>query len=593
MVFDHDIALQAFRSGGWALAELEGAIAGATEALVHPDSPLGPQVHARGLALGRELVEIDDYADLSQEILQNGLFILERRPGLLKRPGIIVWGELSPVELSRALADWAARAELPTKGRAIALSGAGFFRDRRRVDALTEHIARGPLWLRAVDFTGAADAALLVSAVRAVLSGWVRGPTEEQVQLRLPEDASPELVRVAERLDPLDVDVLARLSDVWRDDETLRRRVDDGERVVFFDALERARRSGDTAAEGRAVGRAEERLGSASRWIRAFRRASMDRRPRLTLIPTWQCELRCKYCTIPKQDGRVMPIRTVERAIDLLLSGGSEEAEVHFFGGEPMSEWELVRHAVEWGTARANEEGRRISFMITTDGFGLNPERLAFLSRFPVRFQLSLDGAPETQNAFRLKHAGGDSYPESPGGKVAMILASGVEHEVIQVVHPRNAERMAENFRHIVGLGYRKLQLNYALGTRWEEPALVTFAEGLMAIGKELDKHRASGDPVELVNLGETLLTVRGNLEVSVDWDGSIFGTSAFLYIPKYREQFRLGHLDDGASFRRYVHDGFPMEHLLAHWYREGMADNNRSVGSVLMSFVRFMRARD
>lgn len=591
VVFDESIAAQAFRAGGWAKAELERALEGAAALHLVAESPLREKLAAHGRELRGDVLEIEDYGDLTSEILQNGLFILEQRPGVLRRPGIVVWTELDGPGLTRALDAWAKLPGLPDRGRAIALVGAAFFRDRDRVRALEEHLGRGPLWLRVVEWTGAGDARLALSAVARLARAWARGPSSEPISFRAGGGADALVRTLAERLDPIDLGVFARLAAGLRQREELHRRVDDGERGALFGAIADARRAGDGAAEARAVARAEERLGSAGRFIRAFRRASMERLPRVTLIPTWQCELRCKYCTIPKQDGRVMPIATIQRGIELCLSSDAEEVEIHFFGGEPMSEWESVRHAVEWGSARASEEGRRIHYLITTDGFGLTPDRLSLLAKYPVRFQLSLDGDADIQNAFRPRHGGGESYPQSPGGKAAMILASGVEHDVIQVVHPRNADRMAASFRHILSLGYRRIQLNYALGTRWEEPATRLFADGLMEIGKELASRESAGDPVELVNLGETMLPVRGNLEVTVDWDGTVFGTSAFLYIPKYREEFRLGHLDDGASFRRYVHEGFPMEHLLAHWYREGMADNNRSVGAVLMSFVRWMRA--
>ena len=83
----------------------------------------------------------------------------------------------------------------------------------------------------------------------------------------------------------------------------------------------------------------------------------------------------------------------------------------------------------------------------------------------------------------------------------------------------------------------------------------------------ELIRRAEAGDHVELVNLEETLLTVRGSLEMTIDWDGTVFGSTAFLVLPKKRDKFVLGHLDHGRSFDRYVHEAFPMEHLLANWF--------------------------
>jgi MoaA/NifB/PqqE/SkfB family radical SAM enzyme len=447
--------------------------------------------------------------------------------------------------------------------------------------------------LRSLSWEGEGDRLAVVRTLRRIASALLRAPRADAPTFAAGETASEEVRAIAAYVGRIELGAFALVRERASDDERLRRRVDDAERTLLFRALADARRDGTERAreEPRVLERAAQRLGPAGAWVRSFRRASEGRTPRLVVIPTWQCELRCRYCTIPKQDGRVMSRRTLERTIDLLLSADAPHVDLHFFGGEPFTEFELLRHAVVWGTARAAEEGRTIRFLFTTNGWELTEEQLAFLARYDVWFQLSLDGDRETQEESRPARDHGSSYDRSPGGKAAFILASKVDHDVVQVVHPRNATRMARNFRHIVDLGYRRVQLNYALGTWWEPPSIAAWAEGLMEIGREVKARAEAGDPVELVNLEETLLTVRGSLELTIDWDGTVFGSTAFLVLPKKRDKFVLGHLDQARSFDHYVHDAFPMEHLLANWFGEGMAENNHAVGSVLTSFVRWWRA--
>jgi sulfatase maturation enzyme AslB (radical SAM superfamily) len=332
-------------------------------------------------------------------------------------------------------------------------------------------------------------------------------------------------------------------------------------------------------------------MGPPETWIKSYRQASRSSRPRAVLIPTWQCELRCRYCRIPKQDGRVMPFETVDRSLDLLLSSDSEELDLHFFGGEPLAAWDVIQHTLTRGHARARAEGRSIRFLFTTNGWALSRERFDWLAQFPVWFQLSLDGDPATQNAIRpALRVLDDSYERSPATKASWFRESGIEHDVVQVVAPSNVDKMADNFRHILGLDYFRIQLNYVLGSLWERPAIEEFARQLARIGEELEARWQENRRAELVNLEETLLPVRGNLEITVDWDGGVFGSTAFLVNTKHREDFRLGHLDDARSFDRYLCDGFEMDHLLANWFSPEMAENNHKVGSVLMSFIRYMR---
>jgi hypothetical protein len=364
----------------------------------------------------------------------------------------------------------------------------------------------------------------------------------------------------------------------------LHRAVDDIERRALFAGLV-AVRGGDESA---AMAAAEAALGPGADWAAAFRRYAEERHPRLVVVPTWQCELRCRYCTIPKQGGRVMTPAVLEQSLDLLLSADADSYALHFFGGEPFLEWDLIRHALRIGERRAPG---RIQYRFTTNGYALSPERITTLMDHDVHFQLSLDGDSATQNAARRTLTKGeDSYARSPAVLADAILVSGVAYDVIQVVHPSNAERADENFRHIVSLGYRHIQLNYALGARWSEAAVAAFADALHRLGLFLHTPEARAMDIDLVNLRETRMTIRTNREITVDWDGTVMSSNGFLYVPENRDHYVLGHLGDGTNFERYICDGPEPEALLQWWYPPDIRANNQGVGAVLMSFVRWMQ---
>lgn len=592
-VVDRGIAEQALRSGGWALEMLEAATTGAVQA--YGASPgIASWLEARAIARAEGTLRVDGFGELDEALQLNGLAIVDELPGVIERPGVIAWRALDERGLEQALEAWRARAAKAPPDRALAIdvrSGTIFTDARAR--PLLAAIANGPFRLRSLVWEGAGDALDVVRVLRRLVPVLLRAPAKDAPAFTAGPSASDAVRALAPLVPRIELAAFAALRAHAADDERLRRRLDDVERTMLFRALADARRSVAERArqEPRVLELASARLGPPGAWVRAFRRASEDRAPRLVVIPTWQCELRCRYCTIPKQDGRVMSLATLERTIDLLLSTDAPHVDLHFFGGEPFSEWEILRHAVVWGTERAAREGRTIRFLFTTNGWALTPEQLAFLVQYDVWFQLSLDGDRATHEESRPARDHGSSYDRSPGGKAGFILASKVDHDVVQVVHPRNAERMADNFRHILSLGYRRVQLNYALGVWWEPPSVDAWARGLMEIGREVKARAEAGDPVELVNLEETLLTVRGSLELTIDWDGTVFGSTAFLVLPKKREKFVLGHLDQARSFDHYLHEAFPMEHLLANWFGEGMAENNHAVGAVLTSFVRWWRA--
>ncbi|MFH2008054.1 MAG: radical SAM protein [bacterium] len=380
--------------------------------------------------------------------------------------------------------------------------------------------------------------------------------------------------------------------------EGLIRRLDDAPRRLVFELLDAARPSreapGEVArvSEQHALEAAEAVLGHRDRWTRAYRRHTYQVAPRLVVIPSWQCQLRCRYCYIPKQDGRVMERRTLERAVDLLLGSRRPSLILQFFGAEPLLQYELVQHGIEYGVAQARRRGKDLSFILSSNGWALDEEKLAWLSAHPVKLELSLDGAPETQRRFRVSaEEGGDSYRESIAARADAIARSGLEHEVIMVVHPTTAERVEESFFHIVGLGFRRIQINVGLGMRWQPAQMKAFADGLHGIGRELRERWARGESLTLVNLEHKPLPMRLNGEVTVDHDGTIYGGNAFLHETEHKARFVRGHLDDLTSFDRHWLD-VPENDFLLRWsYPEEITANNLEPCRVLSSFAKWLQS--
>jgi Radical SAM superfamily/B12 binding domain len=378
--------------------------------------------------------------------------------------------------------------------------------------------------------------------------------------------------------------------DVTPEREALLRRLDDRARGLVFEQLSAASRSAPRE-EKQALGNAESVLGPKEQWLPAFARFDSQAPARLVVIPTWQCELRCTYCYIPKQDGRVMPVSTLERSVDLLLSSSRSELLLQFFGGEALLEWGLVRHGIEYGEQRARVAGKKIRFIVSSNGWSLDAEKIDWLSRHPVKLELSLDGVSEVQNharPARLRTL--DSYQNGIAPRARQIVDAGLDYDVIMVVLPHNVHRLAEGFFHLADLGFRRIQVNFALGVMWRPEHKRAFADGLFRIGEGLRERWARGQDVTMVNLEAALFPVRLNGEITVDWDGAIYSGNGFLHENEHKQRLRIGHLDDLCSFDRYWLDAPGNDFLLQWGYPADVTANNRSVGAILTSFVRWMR---
>jgi sulfatase maturation enzyme AslB (radical SAM superfamily) len=368
----------------------------------------------------------------------------------------------------------------------------------------------------------------------------------------------------------------------------LRRELDRLEQRLLFGWMQQAR--ADVVEADSALLSAETHLGPSEGWAPHFQRFLNHDRATLVLVLTWQCETRCSYCSIPKQDGREMSREVITQAIDLLQSADSPGLELRLFGGEPMMQWDQVQFAIETFTSQC--AGRDLQVVITTNGHALTEERMTWLARFPVRVQVALDGLPEAHDLHRRAvEEGVSSYAHSAIDKAGAFERLALAHDVIMVVHPARIEHMADDFAHVVDRGFRRIQLNWAHNQMWRERDREAFARGLHRISAMLRERWALGEDLWVVNLEETLERVRVFREVTVDHTGEIFANNAFLYRPKVREPLRIGHLDEGHHFLHYLLEGPKDEALDELSFAPTVRENNARVGMVMNSWVRWMRS--
>jgi uncharacterized protein len=178
--------------------------------------------------------------------------------------------------------------------------------------------------------------------------------------------------------------------------------------VPALEADLRAERAGTTLADESALGRVRRRGLLHPCDVRRMEFYSSSRlRQRvstcvsqLTLEVTQICNLRCKYCTFTYDAERtapsagMMPVATARKAIDEFdrLSSQATTRTLSFWGGEPLTNYPLIRAAVAY--ARARLAGPlRVSF--TTNATLITQRVASFLANIDCELLVSLDG-PET-----------------------------------------------------------------------------------------------------------------------------------------------------------------------------------------------------
>ncbi len=227
---------------------------------------------------------------------------------------------------------------------------------------------------------------------------------------------------------------------------------------------------------------------------------------------------------------------------------------------------------------------------MSSNGWSLDEDKVAWMKSRPIRLELSLDGDERTQNRYRpSRWKDAKSYSHSIATHAQAILASGVEQYVIMVVHPTNVDAMPANFFHIADMGFRRIQINNMLGRVWTEAETASFARGLHEIGRGLIARWGRGEAIEFINMQNKPVPMRLNGEVTVDWDGTIYGGNAFLHETEHKDKFVLATLDDQTGVDRYWIDATDNHFLLDWSYRPTVTRNNVEVGKVMASFIQWM----
>lgn len=258
----------------------------------------------------------------------------------------------------------------------------------------------------------------------------------------------------------------------------------------------------------------------------------------LMIMTTYQCQLACDYCQV-QLGSPSMSEEILFRSIDFLLTTASPQAQLRFWGGEPLLKWNLIKQGMDYGERKAREKGKEIKFMITTNGLLLDKKKLDFLNKHPVQIMFSLDGDRQTNQIHRIYKGKGDIY-ERLLKNLKSLIRSGLTYFINMVVTPLNVEKLFSNLIFFKDLGVEKIQICHQVTDPWSERKIQKYLE-------ELEKIRKEPALIEIImnftNHSEPQFLSN---EIIADTDGKIyFDGSIFLEkkYPEFRDACYLGHV--------------------------------------------------
>jgi len=176
----------------------------------------------------------------------------------------------------------------------------------------------------------------------------------------------------------------------------------------------------------------------------------------LILNVTENCNLRCKYCVYggkypnrrihsPKR----MTRQIAEKALDLFLvkSNAIAEAHIGFYGGEPLSNFDLIRYCVAYVEDR---QSSKYLYSMTTNGTLLNEQMMDYLIGKEFKLRISLDGPKEVHDQYRLNRMGQGTWDKVMSNVERLYVKSPKYFEkhvsIISVVATDNYMMKAKEF---------------------------------------------------------------------------------------------------------------------------------------------------
>ena len=176
-------------------------------------------------------------------------------------------------------------------------------------------------------------------------------------------------------------------------------------------------------------------------------------------VVTNVCNMSCVYCQAQSENGvsyGKMNCETAERAVDIALSSSSESLSFEFQGGEPLTNFETIKHIIEY--TKEKNTTKNIEFCLVSNLTLLTDEIAEYLTRNSVRISVSLDGDAELHNKNRKYRNGVGSFEDTIYG-LKTIRKYGAMPAAIQTTTRYSLPKYKEIIDTYIELGFRSIFL--------------------------------------------------------------------------------------------------------------------------------------
>ncbi len=289
-------------------------------------------------------------------------------------------------------------------------------------------------------------------------------------------------------------------------------------------------------------------------------------------VVTLRCDHSCHYCQVSRQtEDRLqfdMTQAHADAALELTFRSPSKHLKIEFQGGEPLLNFDLIRHIVERARLLNGAHGRDLRFVIASNLSRLSDDVLAFCKLNEVHLSTSLDGPEEIHDAQRPKR-GGHSHQTTIESIRRARESLGAECvSALMTTTPASLMRPEEIIDEYVRQGFHSIFLRnlspYGFAARTRLLRRCTIEDWIAFFKRGLDhilRINAAGYQLreEFTSiLLQKLLSPTGSRYVDLqspagiaigaivyNYDGSVYASDEGRMLAEMGDRsFRLGHLD-------------------------------------------------
>ena len=172
------------------------------------------------------------------------------------------------------------------------------------------------------------------------------------------------------------------------------------------------------------------------------------------------CNFNCVYCQAgnlnQKQDYE-MSIETAKRSADIALQAPNKYLSFEFQGGEPLTNFEVIKYIVEYSKENAN--GKQIDYNVVSNLTLLTDEMIDFFKENNVSICTSIDGNEELQNRNR-PYKDGNSYRKTVE-QIEKLREKGINVSAIETTTKYSLNKFKEVVDEYIKLKLNSIFINY------------------------------------------------------------------------------------------------------------------------------------